>query len=91
MIRIITSFSSCSLSADAAKCSITSAHVGLFNLNVDVSFGLEWLESTSPVSPEGHGEPDRHHHVGGATVLRRENGLKVGPDLQTQRERQDQT
>lgn len=31
--------------------------------------------------PEGHGEPHSHHHVGGATVLGRENGLEVTPHL----------
>lgn len=33
------------------------------------------------VSPEGHGEPHSHHHVGSATVLRRENSLKITPYL----------
>lgn len=33
------------------------------------------------VLPEGHGEPHGHHHVGGAAVLGRENGLEVIPHL----------
>lgn len=33
------------------------------------------------VSPEGHGEPHSHHHVGSATILRRENSLKITPHL----------
>lgn len=33
------------------------------------------------VSPEGHGEPHSHHHVGSATILRWEHRLKITPYL----------
>lgn len=33
------------------------------------------------ILPEGHREPHSHHHVGGAPVLGRENGLEITPNL----------
>lgn len=34
------------------------------------------------ISPEGHREPNSHHHVGGAAVLRGENSLEITPHLE---------
>lgn len=41
--------------------------------------------------PEGHREPHSHHHVGGAPVLGRENGLEITPNLKKHTQTQTDT
>lgn len=43
------------------------------------------------ILPEGHREPHSHHHVGGAPVLGRENGLEITPNLKKHTQTQTDT
>lgn len=64
---------------DSFLCRFSSNH--FLELEKRWAFASGFISTCDQVSPEGHGEPDGHHHVGRAAILRRENSQKITPDL----------